>query len=824
MQVSLRWLKDYVDIEIAPEILAQKLTMAGLEVEAVERRDPAFSRVVVAKILTIKSHPQADKLSLCDVTDGENVYSVVCGAPNIRTGDIVPLAKTGALLPGGATIKEARIRGELSTGMLCSEVELGISSESSGVMILCRPSGEQSLDGCSFAMSEVYKKPLTLGEELSSALDLQDIIFSIGITPNRPDCLSVIGIAREIAALTGKKLKLPGTALEENEENVERLTSVTVDDPDLCPRYTARIVKNLLIKPSPLWMRLRLEGAGMRAISNIVDITNFVMLEMGQPLHAFDYRYLAEGRIVVRRSRLGEVFTTLDGKERALKPDILLICDGVKPVAIGGVMGGINSEVNDDTETVLLESAYFDPTSIRMSSKRLGMSTDASFRFERGIDPEGVIEAQNRAARLMAKLSSGSICRGVIDRYPRQIKTAANIPLRVRRVCEIVGAEIKASEIITALESLEMTVRRDDQAGDAYLVTPPSFRVDIEREIDLIEEIVRIRGYESIPTTLPLVTLEPVRKGTRKIVEDMIRGNLTGNGYSEVITYSFVSPQWTYRLGIEEGDDRSRLVRIKNPLAEDQSVMRTTLLCGLLETMKRNARLSSFDLKIFEVGRVFISQGKDELPRERNHLGCLLTGIQDDESWQSKKVADYYDLKGCAESILAYLRIGDVKFRSDTHESFLHPGKSSGIMVGGRYAGFLGELHGDVLEALDLNNTAFVMEVDLDIMTDVFSSQILFREVSRFPSITRDVALLVTKQIEAERMLAMVRESGEELLEKVCVFDVYEGKGVPEGLRSLGLRFTYRSPEKTLTDDEITGIHSRIVEKVISATGSCIRG
>jgi phenylalanyl-tRNA synthetase beta chain len=824
MQVSLRWLKDYVDIEVAPETLAQKLTMAGLEVEAVERRQPAFSGVVVAKILAKKQHPNADKLSLCDVTDGANVYSVVCGAPNILSGDIVPLAKTGALLQGGETIKETRIRGELSVGMLCSEVELGISSEASGVMILWRPSGGESLDGCSFATSEVDKKPLTLGEELSSALDLQDIIFNIGITPNRPDCLSVIGIAREIAALTGKKLKLPGTALEENEEKVEQLTSVTVDDPDLCPRYSARIVKNIEIKPSPLWMRLRLEGAGMRAISNIVDITNFVMLEMGQPLHAFDYRYLAEGRIVVRRSRAGEVFTTLDGKERALKPDMLLICDGVKPVAIGGVMGGINSEINDDTKTILLESAYFDPVSIRTSAKWLGMSTDAAFRFERGIDPEGVIEAQNRAACLMAKLSSGTICRGIIDCYPSQVKTAANIPLRVRRVGEIVGAEIKADEIVTALESLEMTVLKDDQAGHAYLVTPPTFRRDIEREIDLIEEIVRIRGYESIPATLPFVALEPIRRGKKKIVEDMIRGNLTGNGYSEVITYSFVSPQWTRRLGIEEGDDRSRLVHIKNPLTEDQSVMRTTLLCGLLETMKRNVRLSSFDLKIFETGKVFIAQGKDELPRERNHLGCLLTGIQDEDSWQSKKVADYYDLKGCAESILASLRIGAVKFSSGTREPFLHPGKSSGIMVGSRYAGFLGELHGDVLEAFDLNNTAFVMEVDLDVITDVFSSQISFREVSRFPAINRDVALLVTKQIEADRVLSLVREESEELLEKVCIFDIYEGKGVSEGLRSLGLRFTYRSPEKTLTDDEITGIHSRIVERVISATGACIRG
>jgi len=824
MQVSLRWLKDYVDIEIAPEVLAQKLTMAGLEVEAVERRQPAFSGVVVAKIIAKKKHPQADKLSLCDVTDGENVYSVVCGAPNIQTGDIVPLAKTSALLPGGVIIKETKIRGELSAGMLCSEVELGISSEASGVMILFRPSDEEHWDAGNVAVSEVDRKPLILGEELGSALDLPDIIFTIGITPNRPDCLSVLGIAREIAALTGKKLRLPATALEENEEHVEQLTSVTVDAPDLCPRYSARIIKNLSIKPSPLWMRLRLEGAGMRAISNVVDITNFVMLEMGQPLHAFDYKYLAEGRIVVRKSGAGENFTTLDGKERELKPDILFICDGAKPIAIGGIMGGINSEVTDDTETVLLESAYFDPKSIRTSAKWLSMSTDAAFRFERGIDPEGVITAQNRAARLMGKLASGSICRGVIDHYPCQVRTGENIPLRVRRVGEIVGAEINTHEIVTALESLEMIVHRDDLAGDAYLVTPPTFRRDIEREIDLIEEIARIRGYESIPTTLPRVTLEPVRKGKRKIVEDMIRGNLIGNGYSEVITYSFVSPQWTSRLGIAEGDDRSRLVRIKNPLAEDQSVMRTTLLGGLLETMKRNSRLSSFDLKIFEMGKIFISKGKGELPHERNHLGCLLVGAQNEESWQSKKVADYYDLKGCAERILDSLRIRDVTFHSDTHQPFLHPGKSSRIMLGTRYAGFLGELHSDVLETIDLNNTAFVMEIDLDVMTDVFSSKISFREVSRFPAITRDVALLVTKQIEAENMLTMVRDTGEELLENVSIFDVYEGQGVPEGQRSLGLRFTYRSSEKTLTDDEITGIHNRIVEKVVSATGSCIRG
>ncbi|MCG6536364.1 MAG: phenylalanine--tRNA ligase subunit beta, partial [Syntrophales bacterium LBB04] len=533
-----------------------------------------------AKILAIKPHPQADKLSLCEVTDGASLYSIVCGAPNIVAGDMVALAKTGAQLPGGMTIKETKIRGILSSGMLCSEVELGIGSDASGVMILFRPPTGQESSKCLFPLSEGGERELTLGSALSNFLDLQDLILNIGITPNRPDCLSVIGIAREIAALTGKTMRLPQIDFRENDEAVEHFTSVMINDADLCPRYTARVLKNITIKPSPLWMRIRLEGAGLRAINNIVDVTNFVMLEMGQPLHAFDYRHLEEGRIVVRRSKEGEIFTTLDGKDRMLKSDILLICDGKKPVAIGGIMGGFNSEVNYDTETVLLESAYFDPPSIRQSAKWLGMSTDAAFRFERGTDPEGVIRAQNRAASLMSALSGGTICRGVIDQYPRPVKRAENIPLRLKRVRDITGADVSKDDIVSVLKSLEMTVKEVDGNETALHVTAPSFRVDIEREIDLIEEIIRVRGYDSIPTTLPKLSLVPVKKEARITIEDRIRGVLTGNGYSEIITYSFVAALWADRLGFNEDDRRSRLVHLRNPLAEDQSVMRTTLLCG----------------------------------------------------------------------------------------------------------------------------------------------------------------------------------------------------------------------------------------------------
>lgn len=826
MQVSLRWLKDYVDIEIEPELLAEKLTMAGLEVEAVESRKPPFRAVVAAKILAVKPHPRADKLTICDITDGENIYSIVCGALNIMVGDVVPLAKAGAVLPGGITIRESRIKGELSKGMLCSEEELGIGGDSSGIMILSRlPDGHNSTEN-NFEISEGVGKTFTLGEELNEALALQDIIFTIAVTPNRSDCLSVIGIAREIAVLTGKQLKIPDIAITENKEDIEFLTSVAIHDPDLCPRYTARVIKNVVVKPSPLWMRLRLEAAGFRAINNIVDATNFVLLEMGQPLHAFDYRFLTGGRIVVRRSVEGETFTTLDGKDRLLKSDILLICDGEKPVAVGGIMGGINSEVKESTETVLLESAYFNPASIRLSARWLGMNTDASFRFERGIDPEGVIRAQNRAAQLMAKLSGGVICRGVIDNYPRKIETAKNIRLRVKRVCDLAGADIKADEIIPILEGLEMVVRKDGKGkGEgSYLVDPPTFRVDIEREVDLIEEIVRIRGYDTIPATLPTVSLTPVRKSTRISLEERVRGILICNGYSEVISYSFVSPHWADRLGFPEGDDRRNPIRIDNPLSEDQSVMRTTLLCGLLEIMKRNVRMGSLDLKLFEVGKVFVSREKTGLPLEKNHLCCLLTGMQNGDDWQSKRAADFYDLKGCAESIFADLGIRKVKFRPDLPEPFLHPGKSCVIMVGEKYAGFLGELHWNVLKILELKNTAFVLEINLDIVDEAFSKKITYQEISKFPSITRDAALLVSKQIDADKMLSFVHDVSEELLEKVHVFDVYEGEEVPEGMRSLGLRFVYRSSEKTLTDEEIAGLHSMIVNGILDLSGARIRG
>jgi phenylalanyl-tRNA synthetase beta chain len=802
MLVSLRWLRDYVDIDLAPAALADCLTMAGLEVDAIRETAPGFSRVVVAKILSLRPHPDSEKLSLCEVTTGTDTLPVVCGARNIQTGDVVPLALVGAAIPGGYTIKSSRIRGERSEGMLCSEEELGIGPDASGIMIL--PAG------------------LTLGQDLTDALDLRDVVLDIGITPNRSDCLSVIGVAREIAALTGKKLRVPEISLREDDEAINHITSVQILDPDLCPRYTARMIRNVAVRPSPSWMRRRLESVGLRAINNVVDVTNFVMLEWGQPLHAFDYRFLEEGRIVVRRSRPGETFVSLDEKERVLRPDTLMICDGVKPVAIGGIMGGLNSEVKDDTRTVLLESAYFDPVSIRKSSRWLSMSTDAAFRFERGIDPDGVVRALNRAARLIADLSGGTICRGHIDQYPRKIESPRDIPLRISRVREILGNDIAAPEAVRILESLEMTVGQGE--GLHYRVTPPTFRVDISREIDLIEEIARLQGYDRIPVTYPAVSIVSKQQDRRKILEERIRTLLNGYGYSEVVTYSFIPATAVDDLGLPAGDARRASVAIRNPLTEEQSVMRTTMIFSLLETMRKNASAGCFDLKLFEIGRTYLARQPGSLPVEKNRIGGLLTGARFDHGWHYSGIAsDFFDLKGCLEGLLEHLKMASVKFKADLQEPFLHPGRSCRITIGEDMIGFLGEVHPDVLNRMDLKNRAMVFELDLDVLAGHFSGALSYRDISKFPASSRDVAFLISRDRTVEEIIQISLDMHEELLENVYVFDVYEGTGVPEGMTGLGLRFSYRAHDRTLTDQDIGQAHHAIVQRIMERSGAKIR-
>lgn len=801
MLVSLKWLKDYVDVEMTPAELADALTMAGLEVDEIKQIKPAFTGVVSAEILSVKPHPSADKLCLCAVTDSIQTYPIVCGAKNIKAGDIVPLAKVGATIPGGYTIKSTVLRGEKSDGMLCSEEELEVGDDNTGIMQL--PPGT------------------ALGKPLEEILDLGDTVLDVSITPNRADCLSMIGIAREVAAITGKKIKMPVGEVYESAEDINSITSVKIIDSDLCPRYTARMIKDVEIRPSPVWMKTRLEAVGLRSINNVVDVTNFVMLEMGQPLHSFDFRFLEEGRIVVRKSVQDEEFVSLDGKARKLEADTLLICDGVKPVAIGGIMGGLNSEVKDDTRIVFLESAYFNPSSIRRSARRLAMPTDAAFRFERGIDPEGVLAALNRAAGLIADLSGGKVCKNFIDEYPAKVPAAANIPLALSRVNAVIGTAIEGSEVIRILQSIGMEVKENEPGK--YLVTPPTYRVDITREIDLIEEVARLYGYDRVPVTLPDVAVTEMAAIPRLDLEERIRTVLTGNGYNEVINYSFISPQSVDYLGLTENDERRRLVHIKNPLVEDQAVMRTTMIFALLDSLKKNANNGCFNLKLFEMGRIFLSGGAGKLPAERNVLAGLLSGTIGEDLWNYRLNVDFYDVKGCIDNLFSDLKTGDCRYVAENHEPFLHPGKSANIYLNDSKVGYLGEVHPDVKDRMDLKVNSYVFEINLDMLVNHIAGEVTYKEISKYPAVARDVAFVVDSGVQADYMLDIVLRQKEDLLENVGIFDIYAGKGLPDGTKSLGLRFSYRSPDKTLTDLEVNNVHERIVRKTIELTGARVR-
>ncbi|HSR11906.1 MAG TPA: phenylalanine--tRNA ligase subunit beta, partial [Thermodesulfobacteriota bacterium] len=600
MKLSYEWLKDYVDVSLPASELADVLTHSGLEVEAVTEWKPEFRGVIVARLESFERLPSSDHLSLCRVSDGSRLYSVVCGAPNVRSGELVALAVEGAVLPGGERIGKTSFQGISSEGMLCSEKELGLSEEASGIMFLgnsARP-----------------------GSTLQEAMPLQDWILDVNITPNRSDCLCVIGLAREVAALTGRRLRLPEPRLEEAGETAETLTSVQIDRPDLCPRYAAKLILGIRIAASPFWMRRRLEALGVRAISNIVDVTNYVMLEMGQPLHAFDFERLEEKRIVVRTAAPGATFTTLDGTARRLPRESLMICDGKKPVALAGIMGGLNSEVEPDTGNILLESAYFDPMGIRRTSKQLGLATEASIRFERGIDPNGCLRAAERASGLMRDLAGGAIARGAVDNYARRIHPV-RIPLRVPRVNQILGTELSGAEIRRYLESLDIPI--EQEGADRITAVPGTYRVDLTREIDLVEEVARLHGFNRIPATLPSGTVAPRKKTELEEASWKARELLVGFGFREAINYSFMSTRMIRALRIPDDDRRARPLPIQNPLSEEQAVMRTTLIPGLLQAAKLNFNRQNLDLKLFELGRVFFPRAGEELPLEVENLAGL---------------------------------------------------------------------------------------------------------------------------------------------------------------------------------------------------------
>ena len=797
MKVTLNWLKEYVDFDLSADELSHRLTMVGLEVDAMEHHGDGLDSVIVARLADVSPHPDAERLTICKVETGSATIQVVCGAKNHKTGDLVALAQVGTVLPGDFKIKKSKIRNQESFGMLCSTKELGLGGDAEGIMIL--PSD------------------LPIGRPVFEVLGMKDVMYEIGLTPNRSDCLSVVGVAREVSAMVGKPLHLPEPDLHESSAHASDKASVIIEDADLCPRYAARLIEGVKIGPSPDWMVRRLETVGMRSINNVVDITNFVMMELGQPLHAFDFNLLRKQRIVVRRAGQGDKFTTLDGQERTLEASDLVICDGVGPVALAGVMGGLDSEVQDDTKDILLESAYFNPVSIRRTSKRLGLHTESSHRFERGTDVDMVPLALDRAAALIADLAGGTIAMGAVDVYPEQI-ARRTVTITPARTSEVLGLELGVGDISDKLSAIDL---KCEPVDGSLLVEIPNFRPDLEREIDLIEEVARLVGYDQIPVTMPVSSLTCQQLPAHLTLERKVRDQMTRLGYCEVINYSFFNAGCLDRIGLSEKDPRRQNVRILNPLAEDQSVMRTTLVPSLLETAARNLAYRSEDLALFELRPVFQPSDDADLPQESLRLAAILCGRREPLGWaQSDVKVDFFDMKGAIEELLSSLRITGMTWNSQSDETYYHPGKSCTLYSGDRLLGTLGEVHPEVLYEFDLGQSAILCDLDVEALFEVGGSKIQFQPLSRFPDVQRDSAFLVDTGISAQQVLTVLGRVKIKDLEKIELFDVYSGEGIPQGKKSLAIRASYRALDRTLTDELIQNLHGKLVkamEKELSA-------
>jgi phenylalanyl-tRNA synthetase beta chain len=757
--------------------------------------------VVVAMVEEKRQHPNADKLSLCKVNNGREILNIVCGAQNFKTGDKVALAQIGTVLPGDFRIKRSKIRGEDSCGMLCSEKELGLAYESEGILVL--PAD--------------YK----LGVPLFDAMGLKDTILEIGLTPNRADCLSVIGVAREIAAKLGKSVKYPDHVVDEKGVDISSIASVFVDDPQLCPRYTARFISDCKIGPSPGWLVNRLKSAGMRSINNVVDVTNYVLMEFGHPLHAFDFAHLAEGKIVVRRALEGEQFKTLDGQVRVLKSSDLTIRDGEKSVALAGIMGGENSEISDCTTNILLESAYFNPTAIRLTSKRLGLHTESSHRFERGTDLDGLVRAIDRAASLIAEVAGGTVAKGVIDIYPKKVPRK-KILARVDTINRILGVHLSSEAIKQIFHNLEFTV--EPVSSGIFEVCIPSFRVDLEREIDLIEEIARLNGFENIPVTMPKARIFSDLPPKHQRLEKRLRNLLAAQGFNEIINFSFISPAVFDKLLLAVNDHRRITVTLRNPLVEEQSVMRTTLLPSLLETAAKNINDRELNQRIFEFRRVYLPREGQELPVEPLYLAGLLSGRREVEGWnQGKYPVDFYDIKGIVEAVVKELKIVDISYQPNNPENFFHPGKSCNITCGSEKVGSMGELHPDVLDNFGVEQTVYYFEINFEKLVSLSGDTTSVTAPSRFPDIVRDIAMLVTDETPYAAVLECVKSLKIKEFEEINIFDLYMGEHVPPGFKSIAIRIRYRSHDKTLTDDEVTRLHERVINHLTDVLKVSIR-
>lgn len=788
MRIPLNWLHDFIDIDQAPEEISKRLTMAGLEVDAIDKISLPCEGVIVGKVIETSKHPDADQLTVATVTDGTQNYQVVCGAPNCSPGIKVAFAMVGANLKNEEgkifKIKKSKLRGVESCGMLCSAKEIGLSEEDHGI--------------------------IELSAEAKEGQDLNDLfgetVFEISLTPNLGHCSSILGVARELSASTEKPIRMPAIHLQEG--NQVNDTVVKVENQQACPRYACRAVRDVKIGPSPSWLKERLEAAGLRSINNVVDVTNYVMLELGHPLHAFDAEKLEGNTLIIKNANPGEIFITLDGKERILEESDLMICDSAKPVAIGGVMGGLYSEVTMSTRHVVLEAAYFSPQVIRRTSKRLGLMTDASKRFERGSDPNILGLVLDRAATLIQQVAGGSICQGMIDiavgPFPKK-----HFKCRLNRINQLLGTHLSVSEVENIFSRLEFKNRWN--GNDAFSVEVPTYRNDIQEEIDLVEEVARIYGYNNITKAEVHFQSSKMPHSPVFIFEKEMRVRLINQGLQEFLTCDLIGPSLISKVHGDEKIEPS-WVKVLNPTSVEQSILRTSLLPGLLQVVKYNWDHQNHNIAGFELGNVHFKEG--EHYQEQLVAAIILSGKSAPHHWSTKPSNyDFYDLKGMIETLFDELKIEPI-FKTQEHFA-LHPGRQAGIYVGSLEVGSFGEVHPSVVRRLDVPQSILFAEINLHDLLKVRSkSDIQLQEIPLYPGSERDWTVTLQEEIPVEKLLKAIKAQSSRLLENVSLLDIYRSDKLGKGLKNVTLRFFYRDRTKTISQEKVDGEHGRILENV----------
>ena len=804
MFVSYKWLAEYVDLSgVTPDELAEKITRSGIEVEGVDVLNEGMKGIVIGHVVEKEPHPDADKLNKCQVDLGnDEIVQIICGAKNVDKGQKVAVATVGAVLPGNFKIKKAKLRGEVSHGMICSLQELGFEAK-----LVAKEYSEGIF---------VFPSDTEVGVDALQQLNRDDAVLELGLTPNRADALSMLGVAHEVAAILNRDVKYPEISYVSTAEKASDAVKIKVEATEDNPLYVAKVIKNVTIAPSPLWMQSRLMAAGIRPHNNVVDITNYVLIEYGQPLHSFDYDRFGSKEILVRRANDGEKIKTLDEQERTLTTDHLVITNGTEPVALAGVMGGANSEVQSDTKTVLLESALFNGQRIRTASKDHGLRSEASARYEKGVDPKRVHAAAERAAQLISLYAGGEVLEGSVEVQSATFEPAV-VKTTVNKINRVLGMDISAEEIKAIFDRLGFDVETDNSV---ITVTVPTRRGDITIEEDLVEEVARLYGYDNIPTTLPIGQAIPGKLTDYQEKRRKVRRYLEGSGLYQAITYSLTSEEKAAKYALEV----SELTKLALPMSEERSVLRLSLLPHLLDALKYNLARQMDQVALYEIGSVFLSEGKDQQPLEKERLSAAVTGLWHSHSWQAeKKPVDFYVVKGIVDGLVELLGLTNQIQYKQANRAGMHPGRTAELFLGDKLIGFIGQVHPTAQKELDLTET-YVFELSLVDLLTATVEETRFEIIPRFPSISRDIALVVDKNVVVGDIEQIITEAGGKLLKDVSVFDLYEGDRLEEGKKSVAFSLRYFDPERTLTDEEVTKTHEKVLNAVEEKLGATLRG